>query len=407
MMSVVHIWPDRPVRRDGFLIASAAIETPGSDRCVIWYSFPESYEDSLNPSADPFIVGSIHKLMQSGHPVHVHGAVSPSLLRNLDEYQAAWTSWMPNLKRVTIHGDQEREIIPPEPREDAVVAFSGGVDSCFTAFRHARSTGLQRPYRPTAGVMVHGFDIPLEETTVFASASARSKKMLSSLGLDLIPVATNYRELVSDWSHSFGAAISSCLMLLSFRFQIGLIGQGLTYKEYHLLREGSNPLTDSMCSSNSFKIVPDGAEFDRASKIYTMKDWPEFSQHLRVCWQGPAKDQNCCMCEKCVRNILTFRALGLGLPSCFPLDVTDKAIERLGLGPGALPEIRYAGLADLAKEHGVAGNWSKLVERRLAYTRRSRQINRVRNFARRTFRRFLGTQKLKEHSASVGSDRAQ
>ena len=85
-MNVVHIWPEQPVRREGSLVVSAAIEKPGRERIVLWYSVPEGYETSLTPSADPFVVGSIYLLMQLGHDVKVHGMVSPSLLRNLDEF---------------------------------------------------------------------------------------------------------------------------------------------------------------------------------------------------------------------------------------------------------------------------------------------------------------------------------
>jgi hypothetical protein len=213
--------------------------------------------------------------------------------------------------------------------------------------------------------MIHGFDIPLEEPETFSSAAERSRTMLSSLGLELIPMATNYRALVADWSHSFGAAIGSCMMLFSGRFRVGLFGQGLTYNEFCLLHEGSNPLTDPLLSSDGFRVAPDGTAFDRASKILAMRNWDEFLRNLRVCWIGPQKDRNCCKCEKCIRNILTFRALGLGLPACFPEDVPDSGVGTLGLGPGALPEIRYGGLARLAAVHGVEGKWVGILEERL------------------------------------------
>jgi hypothetical protein len=377
-MSVLQIWPEERRREGDKMVVSAVIEAPGEERKRLWYSLPESRATNLPGNSDLFAVGTIFLMMQTGVEVCVHGKVSPSLLRNLAEYQAAWVAWMPTLKSVEIRADQEEETVPSEQREDAVLAFSGGVDSSFTAFRHAGSGASRIQRSATAAVMVHGFDIPLDEPETFDSARKRSEAMTSSVGLDLIPVATNYRLLVEDWNHSFGAALASCLMLFSGRFRAGLIGQGFTYGEFRSLHEGSNPLTDPMLSSDLFRIVPDGAAFDRAEKILAMREWSECLQYLRVCWAGPQKDRNCCVCEKCIRNILTFRALGLGLPPCFDRDVDDEQIKAMNPGHKVLAMIRYSGLGKLAAAHGANGPWVGTLEARLAPLRWSEEARMVR-----------------------------
>jgi len=55
-------------------------------------------------------------------------------------------------------------------------------------------------------------------------------------------------------------------------------------------------------------------------KIQAVAAWPAAMQDLRVCLHGEERDENCCRCEKCVRTILGFRVLGLGLPACFKED---------------------------------------------------------------------------------------
>ncbi|MGD8386725.1 MAG: hypothetical protein PVG49_06265 [Desulfobacteraceae bacterium] len=386
-MGALHIWPETPARRDGHVVLSATIEAPDQERSRLWYSIPESLEGDIAQNADPFVIGTIYLLMQSGHEVRVHGEVSPSLLWNLEEFQGAWTSWEPGLKKVPIRADNEKEPEFQRNSSESIVAFSGGVDSCFTAFHYTRNHGLAHPSPLTAGVMMHGFDIPLSQPEVFASALKRSRAMLSSLDLELIPIATNYRELVTDWVHSFGAATASCLCLFSKRFRAGYISQGLTFNDFHLLHEGSNPLTDPLLSSDSFSIVPTGSAYNRASKIFAMREWDEFLRYLRVCWQGPNKDQNCCECEKCMRNILTFRALGLGLPPCFPKDVDERMIQSLSLGAGHLPEMRYSGLKRLATSHGAQGSWLDVIDKRLAYIRRNRRAEN--SWILRQYLRFL------------------
>jgi len=373
-MSVIHIWPEESRRQADAIQLSATIEVPRRDRLFLWYKIPESHQQNVPMTSDHFAVGTIFLLMQTGMDAHVHGQVSPTLIRNLCEFQAAWVALKPSLTAVELCADREQEpsLLPDASR--AIMTFSGGVDSCFTAFRHARAAGIRFPRNLRAGAMVHGFDIPLEDGEVFASAAERSRRMLSSLGLELITVATNYREVVEGWNYSHGAALASCLRLFGAGFSEGLLAQAYTYRELRSVSTGVNVITDSLLSSDSFRVVSDGATFTRAEKILTMREWPEFLSELRVCWQGPQKDRNCCVCEKCIRNILTFRALGLGLPPCFDQDVSDEQIRTLTPGfPQARADLRYAPVVKLAEAHGVSGPWVRTLEKRLNSFRRQQE----------------------------------
>jgi hypothetical protein len=382
-MSVLHLWPEEPRRKTDGIELSASIEIPGRKRLILWYKLPENRLSLVPPTSDHFVLGTIFLLMQIGGDVHVHGQVSPSLLRNLNEFQAAWKAMKPDLTCVDIRADLEREVVPAPDRDRAILTFSGGVDSCFTAYRHTRADGTRFQRNLSAGVMVHGFDIPLSDMEAFAAAAARSERMLKSLGLELITIATNYREIDADWTCSHGAAIASCLHLFSTSFAEGLIGQTFTYGELRYITEGVNALTDPLLSSDFFRIVPDGAAYKRSEKILTLSGWNEFLTDLRVCWEGPQKDRNCCACEKCMRNILTFRALGLGLPACFEHDIDDLQVRTLRLGDPFRADIRYGGLIKLADARGVTGPWLDILRKRLAAQRRAE-----RSKALRLYRRF-------------------
>ncbi|WP_375515647.1 hypothetical protein [uncultured Nostoc sp.] len=141
----------------------------------------------------------------------------------------------------------------------AISAFSGGLDSCFTAFRHSRGK-CGRSQRPLeAGLMVHGFDIPLFEQESFDRAVQKSKLTLASLGLELIPMATNFRDFKQNWEDTHGIAVASCLMLLQGGYSIGLIPSSDPYHAVDLSWGwGSNPLTDPLLSSSTFPIIHDG-----------------------------------------------------------------------------------------------------------------------------------------------------
>jgi hypothetical protein len=349
----LQLWQEGITETDGLATVGVTLEQPKAGRTRLWYRLPEEHSAALTKSCDPFVVATIFKAMRGRQDVVVHGQVSPSLLRNLEEFQAVWACWRPEkYAQVEITADAESEQARAHNSDLAICAFSGGVDSAFTAWRHRMGEGRWKR-NLQAGVMVQGFDIGLEESDVFNRAAARSAKMLSSIGIGLIPMATNFRQLGDDWHDVFGAAVASCLILLSGRWACGLIGSGHSYYSLRL-PHGSNPLTDRLLSSSAFGVVHDGAVFHRTEKTRELAKWPEALKYLRVCWEGEEKDRNCCRCRKCIRTILEFRAVGTDLPDCFARDVSDLQIASMSGGS----EVEFLSeILETAKASRVSGSW--------------------------------------------------
>ena len=357
MTSQIHLWPEAIEETAESLVVGATIESPDQTRSRLWYRLPIQHRSAVSRNADPFAIATLMLAMRRAADLVIHGTVSPSLLQNLEEFQAAWVAWRPQqltLVEILPEKEQEREKqdVPPQ----AISAFSGGVDSAYTAFCHRTGRYGRRQRHLTAGMMAHGFDIPIDETQDFDQAAQRSAAMLSSLGMELIPVATNFRQVIPiPWEDVFGMATAACLMLLQERFSEGLIAGSYSYSKLNF-PYGSNPLSDRLLSSQSFAVIHDGAEHSRFHKMKVIKDWPEALQQLRVCWQGAQRDRNCGNCEKCIRNILNFRALGVGLPPCFEQDVSNRQIRQLRLKGASLTAIelllQYVEEAD-AKEAWV------------------------------------------------------
>jgi hypothetical protein len=215
---------------------------------------------------------------------------------------------------------------------------------------------------------------------------------LHSLGIGLYRVATNFKELSVFWPHAFGTGVASVLSLFQRRYGTGLIAQGVPYGSYRNLVEGSNPLTDPLLSSDAFHIIPDGSGFQRWEKIRAISGWPEGVEDLRVCWEGERKDSNCCDCEKCIRNILTFRALGLPLPKSFPKEPSDQRIYRLGPLKEITISVGYDPILDAARKNGLGdASWIRALRKAIFRSRAIRKLSK--NAAGRTvlwlLRRFL------------------
>ena len=282
----------------------------------LWFEYPRTVPQLDSSECDSYLVAALLPAMMAGADVYVQGSVSCELLANLTELQKVWVKWCPGIYReVAITADQIRS--DEAPVSGAVVAFSGGGDAQFTAYRHAEGLAAlaTRPVR--AGVFVHGFDIPLGDIDGFAGAATRSRQVLEDIGLELLVVRSNIRELWSvNWEHLCGAALSAVFLGMRRYAGTALIGAGEPYDAL-VVPWGTHPIIDPLMGSGSLRIIHDGAGYSRSEKIKQIALWESGVQNLRVCWVGGLRDRNCGECEKCVRTRLNFLLAGVSHPACF------------------------------------------------------------------------------------------
>lgn len=316
-----------PMRLEqGERVLSAGLHLPTGETRHLWFAVDA--EQAVTDLADPFLIAAQFLGMQNGWDLHVAGPVSALLIHNLRDFQAVWqVKEARRYQQVRLSAD---ELVSGRARAAGrIITFSGGVDSTFSALNHA--PGKQSPYPLDAGLMIHGFDIPLEDPA-FQSAWQRSRATLASLGIDCLSMRTNFRAVVPDlWRHTHGTALAACLHVMSPSFGTALIPSSAAYHE-GVDPCGSDPLTDPMLGSDSLALVHDGARFARRDKLTGLAGWSQGLEGLRVCWEGERRDRNCCRCEKCIRNMLNFRLLGMPIPSSFPEPLSAKRIEALKIG---------------------------------------------------------------------------
>jgi hypothetical protein len=387
MVKKTHLWIEDTVRADGSITLRSILEVPNGSRKKLWFRVPTKYSDTIENSHDSFVLGALFFAMRRSFDLVIHGIVSPSLLCNLEEFQLAWNCWCPDYyKRIDIRADIEKEYKNANRQETAITAFSGGADSCFTLWRHRKGFTGRQQRDIKAGLMIHGLDIPLTRTKDFELAVERSRKILKSVDVELIPMATNFRELNDNWEHAHGAAVASCLTLFRDHYSDGLIASSPPYNKLNIMLVwGSNPLTDGLFSSDCFRIVHDGAAYGRHEKIHHIAGWPEALDNMRVCWQGERKDRNCGRCEKCIRTILSFRASMINLPASFDKDITDKHILALrNLSKKQIYD--YQQILSFAKMNGCQDSWLSALERCINKTIRIRRIKYLFKFATKKIR---------------------
>lgn len=266
-----------------------------------------------------FVFHAMHK----GEDLHVAGPVSRSMLENLEDLVASWVNWCPELyKSISIFCDEEvidkSRTLPDHADNLAIAAFSGGLDSTFTAWRHHNTKVRRKNRKLLLGALIHGFDIPLENVQAFEISATSANETLRSIGLPLVTIQTNWRsELCTSWEMEFGDGIATCLMNWQGAVDTALIGSDMDYRRL-VYPWGGSPMTYSMFSNDGFKVIYDGGEFARTEKAEGIADWTEGLSNLRVCWDGPMTGKNCGTCEKCIRTKLNFLAVGAALPPTLP-----------------------------------------------------------------------------------------
>lgn len=326
----------------------------------VWWLVPHEHASAISPANDFALLGHFFHLMRHGGAVRIEGPVSPSLLANLEELNACWARWCPgDFRGLRLVAPDAQELSPPGA--ETACTFSGGLDACYTLWRHvgpgallpADVPALWRKRAITGALLFHGLDIPLKDAAGFARARARAQRLVDGVKVELLTAATNYRSLLPCyWEYQYATVLAAGLHVFSGRFATGLIASSRDYAHL-LMPHGSTPLGNPLMSSRRLRVVLDGSESTRIEKCRGLLTWPLALKHLRVCWEGAERDGNCGRCEKCIRTILNFRVAGGRNLPCFPDEISDKQIRALRMKPNRIPVMRniiseaeQAGFAD-------------------------------------------------------------
>jgi hypothetical protein len=327
---------------DGQLRREVFFQVDGGETRCVWWDVEGGCLPSPLQRHDLVPTALIFQAMHAGVDLCVNGPVSRDLLDRLDQFQDIWALWRPDLyQKVTINAAEEVDVPrrDPERLNSAVCAFSGGVDGAATAWRHHTGEAGRNRRRLKAGILIAGFDIPLEANDAWEIASASAAKALSDIGVPMTRVRTNWRtEVCVDWEMEFAAGALSCLTHWDEDVGTLLLGSCEDYSRL-VAPWGSHPLQTNLLAGQDSTVVYDGGAMSRCAKVASISRWKAGYDTIRVCWQADTTGENCGRCEKCVRTKLNAIACGVGLPASLagrPELSEVLAIKRMNAGQEAL-----------------------------------------------------------------------
>jgi len=293
----------------------------GDEASEIWYRVSEG---PIAQGSETFLAATLPSAMKLGFDLELPGGISPRLLHALPTIQTILRSWVPECREIPVHPGAPRAATPI-PGRGVACFFSGGVDSFYTLLKHREE--IDRI------VLVHGFDLRLDDAVMRTKVSEAMREVAAEIGVGLIEVETNVRSMADryfPWRFYHGAMLASVALLLAPQIRKFYVAASDSFAT--LMPWGSHPLLDPLWSTEQTELIHDGLEATRLEKVASIASSEIAMRYLRVCfpWTNDAGGYNCGRCEKCLTTMACLRGVGaLGLCATFPPELDLSAFSRL------------------------------------------------------------------------------
>jgi hypothetical protein len=286
-------------------VVRVAVTVPDSSPQTVEYVLPPVAVHRQQAIDAMFLVGRLIA-MKGGWRLVLPGPVSGRLLDRAEIMQDIFREWYPALTRPIPLDFETAEQLDLPPRRGTISTFTGGVDSFHTVLENRELlTGL---------LFIHGMDIRLEDTDFRVRVGKELTAAAADIGLPLLQVVTNVREVTdpyASWGRkAHGSILSSVAILLAERADTFLIPGSRLRSTVRGVGWGSHVLIDRLNSTDYLSVVHDGADTTRHSKTARIAQSETALRYLRVCYSSRS-EYNCGTCPKCRRTQLDLDLAGV------------------------------------------------------------------------------------------------
>lgn len=349
MSPIIIELPQPIIQKDSIRIEMLLTSDDGLEKKIFWEHIGDNLPNPAEISGDFALLAALPYLMHHGRSAHIAAPVRASFFETVEECQDLWCRWRPDIfKKITITTDQligETNHTAIDTKS-AVMAFSGGVDACFSLYAHQSGLLGTRSKNINLGILISGFDIPLDRPDWESVSKTACSNILSEFKSPLNIVRTNWKEICIEWGMTFGMAIMSVLLQYRNKYSCGIWSADEPYEtEAAISPWGNHSSQNHMFLRGHFPLFASGAGWSRSEKVGHISNSPAICENIRVCWAFPESGLNCGCCEKCVRTYLNFQIAG------------KKNI------PAISPQLNPRQIRHVKIKHSVAQEYYKEIER--------------------------------------------
>lgn len=360
------------------LVFEDLVGPQGGARNDVYWRVPDAADLPTPAILDSLVCPLALHAQAHGQDLRVRGPMSAMGLFNLGQLLEARQGTSPALYPRVIAVEPDSVVtraIAPDAAARAVLAFSGGLDSTFSAARHALGLRGEASFVLDGLVMVHGLDAPLSDRAGFAGMRERAMPVSRRLGVPIRAVETDSMRLSHPaaghgalWPQQATPLIAAAMSLFMHRAATGIMGGGIPYGAGRV-GLGHPPILDQFAAHALFRIATDGAELSRADKIEALLPFPDLLAGIKVCVGsmngGGNSALNCGRCWKCLVTYVNFRCLGITAPPCFAEPVDEALISTLSMPSVYMARDLALGYEDIVTR-GATGAWADRMARVMA-----------------------------------------
>ena len=190
---------------------SADMQFKSGNNNRIYFSVDRKYGKFIVKDASPFLAVVLFSCMKISENITIEGSVSEKLLKSTQKIMNLVESWNMGMKKVNIKVKQA--VKDTINKKNVALFFSGGVDSSYTYLKNKK----EGKNKITHLITVHGFDVKLENNSLFNEAITPIMNFAKTEKVEIIVVRTNIRQITDryvEWEDQCGSAMGAvCLAL--------------------------------------------------------------------------------------------------------------------------------------------------------------------------------------------------
>lgn len=286
--------------------------------------------------AIPFLANVIPLIWITNSTIHID-ELDKSFYECLNGIRDSYQTMFPNMKfngKIIVKKIINNAYVP---ETEAASLFSGGLDALTTLIRINNK-------KPVLITEYGWHENTVQASDVWEADKENALAIAKKFGLNNILIQSNYgtfiiaknidydfsKRLGDSWWHGLhhGLAIISAAIPIAFKLKVDCIYIASSNTPFYKVACASDPTVDNKIKYASGKVFHDAYELSRQDKVKVVVDFYSAKKELvkiRVCFRN---QENCCVCEKCLRTILGIVAEGKD-PRDFGFHLPDNLSQHI------------------------------------------------------------------------------